>query len=211
MLKGRLQTLRLIVEIRDEHDDTAAREYLGQFVQRFSQPRLAAGFKQGKLAKDRAQVAGPAARRHMGVNMLVKRDEPNRILLAIQKVSQGRGQKFRIGEFRNSASLRISHRRAGVDQQMTLRVRVRAIFLDEVAIRAREQPPVEITQIIAGIVLTIFGEFGREACKGRAMQPGHESLDHGARQEFEGANACEHLWIEKAGGSWRGNRRRPSG
>ncbi len=62
-------------------------------------------------------------------------------------------------------------------EQVTLRVRVGAIFLDEVTIGASEQSPIEITQIVAGIVLTILGELGRETGEWRAMQAGHETFD----------------------------------
>ncbi len=97
--------------------------------------------------------------------------------------------------------MRVAHRRAGVDQQVTLRVRVGAIFFDEVAIRATEQPPIEIAQIVAGIVLPIFGELGREARERRAMQTRHESFDHCAREQFERTNPREQFRVEKSCGA----------
>lgn len=75
----------------------------------------------------------------------------------------------------------VVHRGTGIDEQVTLRIRVRSILLDEIAIGAAEQTPVEITQVVAGVVLTILGELGREAGKRRAMQTGHEAFDNRAR------------------------------
>jgi hypothetical protein len=64
---------------------------------------------------------------------------------------------------------------------VTLRVRVGAIFFYEITIRAAEETPVEITQVIALIVLPVFRELSRETRKRRTMQAGHKSFDHGAR------------------------------
>src|SRR5215510_6505479 len=86
---------------------------------------------------------------------------------------------------------------------MTLGVRVRAIFLDEVAIGAREQAPIEIAQVITRIVLTIFGELGRETCERRAVQPGHESLDDGAGQQLKRADPRQNFRVDKAGRAGR--------
>ena len=97
--------------------------------------------------------------------------------------------------------MRVVHRRAGVDQQVTLRVRVGAILLDEVAIGAAEQTPIEIAQIVAGIVLAILGELGREARERRTMQTRHETFDDRAREQFERADAREQFRIEKS--RWR--------
>src|SRR5580765_4314267 len=81
---------------------------------------------------------------------------------------------------------------------MTLRVRISPIFLYEVTVGAGQQPPIEITQVIAGIVLTIFGELSRKAREGRTVQPGHEPFDDGARQQFEGTDTRKNFRIEKA-------------
>ena len=56
--------------------------------------------------------------------------------------------------------MRVVHRCAGVNEQMTLRVGVGAVLLDEITIGASEQSPIEVAQIVAGIVLAILSEFG---------------------------------------------------
>ena len=44
-----------------------------------------------------------------------------------------------------------------------------------------EQAPVEIAQVVAGIVLPVLGELRRETGERRTMQSGHEPFDHRAR------------------------------
>ena len=105
------------------------------------------------------------------------------------KIRERRGEKLRVLKLRHRTCVRVIHRRAGVDQQVTLRVRVGAIFLDEVTIGAPEQTPVEIAQIVAGIVLPILGELGRETREWRTMQARHETLDHRTREQLKRTDA----------------------
>src|SRR5215211_7638895 len=114
-------------------------------------------------------MPGAITRRHMRVDLISKRNQTNCVLLAAQQVRQRRREKLRILKLCYRARVRVVHRIAGVDQQVTLRVRISAILLDEVAIGATEQTPIEIAQVVAGIVLTILGEFSREASERRAM------------------------------------------
>jgi hypothetical protein len=53
---------------------------------------------------------------------------------------------------------------------VTLRVRIGTIFFNEVAIGTCEQAPVEIAQVVAGIVLAILRELSREA-RGERCSP----------------------------------------
>ena len=93
------------------------------------------------------------------MNTSIKRDETNGVLLAAQQVCKGCGQVLGVLKFRYGRAVRVVHRRAGVDQDVTLGVCISAIFFDEVAISATKESPVEITQIVTGIVLAVLGEF----------------------------------------------------
>jgi hypothetical protein len=78
---------------------------------------------------------------------------------------------------------------------MTLRVRVGAIFFDEVTIGTCEQAPIKVAQIVAGVVLAILSELRRETRVWRAMQTRHETFDDGTREQLERSDACEQLGI----------------
>src|ERR1043166_9300403 len=103
------------------------------------------------------------ASRHMRMNSFIKGYQANRILLPIQEVCNGGGQKLCVLQFGDRGSARIFHRSARIDEQMTLRVCIGAILLNEVAISSTEQAPVEITKIVSLIVLAILCELGGES------------------------------------------------
>jgi hypothetical protein len=83
---------------------------------------------------------------------------------------------------------------------VALRVGVCAIFLDVVTVGAPQQLPIQIAQIVAGHVLAMLGEFGREASVRRAVQTRYEPFDYRARQQFERRDSREHFGRQKP---WR--------
>src|SRR5689334_5365136 len=89
---------------------------------------------------------------------------------------------------------------------MTLRICIGAVFFDEVAISSAEQAPIEITEIISLIILSVLGEFSRESRVGRTMQSRHEPLDNSACEKLERIDLGQQLGIEKARRSLSGRR-----
>ena len=55
--------------------------------------------------------------------------------------------------------------------------------LQEHALGAREDVPIDVAEIVAGGVGAVFGEFLTETELRRAVQAGHEAVDNCARHE----------------------------
>src|SRR5215510_5525886 len=96
------------------------------------------------------------SRRYVRMDQLVESDQTDGVLLPAQKIGERGGKKLRVLEFGYLALVRVAHGRARINQQVTLGVGVSPVLLDEVAISATEQAPIQVAQVVTGIVLTIF-------------------------------------------------------
>src|SRR5687767_13307892 len=83
---------------------------------------------------------------------------------------------------------------------MAANVRLVFEFLDEISIRPRHQPPIQVPRIVARRVRAILGKLDAEAVIRASMQPVPESLNHGPRAQLEVANRHQNLGIKKSGG-----------
>src|ERR1044071_6182771 len=107
-----------------------------------------------------------------------------------------RGEELRVLKLGDAAlAPRVMHRPARVHQERDLRVRVGAVLLDEEAVGAPEQTPVEVAQIVARVVLPVLRELGREPRERRTVQPRDEALDHRPRQQLQRPYARQHLRV----------------
>jgi hypothetical protein len=84
VLKRFLQTLGLIVKVRDDYDDAAARQYFGELMQRLGEMSFACGFKHREIAEDRTHVTRAIACGHVRVDFVGETDEADGVLLSIQ-------------------------------------------------------------------------------------------------------------------------------
>src|SRR5215510_927479 len=100
------------------------------------------------------------SRRYVRMDQLVESDQTDGVLLPAQKIGERGGKKLRVLEFGYLALVRVAHRRACINQQVTLGISVGPVLLDEVAVSTTQQTPIQVAQVIAGIVLTIFRELG---------------------------------------------------
>jgi hypothetical protein len=62
----------------------SSRQNLGELMKRLIEFCLSARFESREMSKDCAHVTGPISGRHMGVDLFIKRHEPDRVLLAVQ-------------------------------------------------------------------------------------------------------------------------------
>src|SRR6185295_14916813 len=121
---------------------------------------FASSLKFRKMTKNCSHVTGSISRRHVCMDLLIKRDESNRVLLPIQQIRYRCGEELCILKFGDRASARVVHRGTSVDQQMALRIGVGAILLDEIAIGPTQKSPVKVSKIITLVVLAILGKLG---------------------------------------------------
>lgn len=107
-------------------------------------------------------MARSRTRRHMLDHIFIERDEPDRVVLTDSEKRQRRREVLRVLELRDFAA-GVAHRSTGVNEQMYSRVSVALILFYVEPIGASEQLPIEVAQIVAGHVLPMLGEVGREA------------------------------------------------
>src|SRR4051812_36395380 len=91
----------------------------------------------------------------------------------------------------------VVHRLALVDDELAAQIRFVLEFLDEVAVRAPEDFPIEITQIVTGRVLPVLGKLDREAVIRTTMNPVPKTFDDRARPQFETADGHQRLRLDE--------------
>ena len=91
-------------------------------------------------------------------------------------MSDGRAQHRRIPTLGDARGLRI-HRATHIDDQMTIEIGLGVVLLDIEPVVASEKLPVQVSQVVAGQVFPMRGEFDREPDVGAAVQPVQKALD----------------------------------
>src|SRR6185503_3076934 len=127
------------------------RQYFSELMQRFGEMCFPARFEHREIAEDGTHVARAIERGDVRVDLVGEGDETDGVLLSIQKIRERGSKKLCVLKLRDFSRVRVVHRCTRIDEYVTLCVRVSAILFDEVTIGAREQAPVEIAQIVAGI------------------------------------------------------------
>src|SRR5438552_17180043 len=115
-----------------------------------------------------AKMARPMTGREVFANLFVKGEEADCVSLQIKNICEGRGQGCGILRF-GVAERAKAHRTAVVREQVATKIGFVFEFFDEVPIAARKHAPIDVTGIIAGSILPIFGEFDGKAVIWAAM------------------------------------------
>jgi hypothetical protein len=71
-------------------------------------------------------------------------------------------------------------------------------LLDVLAIRLREDLPIEVSKRVAGHVLAVLREFHAETVIGAPMEAREKSLDHEPCREIEAGKLRDEVGIEEA-------------
>jgi len=135
--------------------------------------------------------------RHVRDDVAVEGDDADAVALALGEVAEARPDETAVLELADPAATE-AHRLRHVEQDAEVRVGVRLILLDVVAIGAGVQPPVDAPDVIAGDVAAVLGEVDRGAEERRAMQAVDEAFDDVARHQLEVANPREDLRIHES-------------
>src|SRR5262249_57036557 len=108
------------------------------------------------------------------------------------------GQIARVLELRDAAA-REAHRPRDVEEHAEIRVRVRFVLLDVVAVGARVEPPVDAADVVARYIAPVFREIDRRAEVRRAMESVDETVDDGPREQIEVPDPREDRGVDEPG------------
>src|SRR5207245_2596216 len=92
------------------------------------------------------------------------------------------------------------HAAGSIDEQMGVQVGFFLVFLDVIAVGLAEDAPVDVANLVAGIILAMLGELDAEALVGAFVNAAEEALDDVARDEAEPAILGERGGIEEGFG-----------
>ena len=129
-------------------------------------------------------------RRDIIDDVVVEHDQPSRIALPISHVRQRSGDETRVINLVNLVRA-VRHRCGGVEQNQELAVGLAAIALEEAFIGPREHVPVDVAEVVALGVSTVFGKFLGETEVGRAVEAGDETVDYRLGDQVEAGDGVE--------------------
>ena len=191
-----MHRVRLLVEIRNQDQQPAAAEVLGHLVQRRAQAARTGRLQAIEHVQHDVHVLGRG--RHVLDDVVVERDEPDAVALAVHQIGQAAGQHLAVIELGDAAAA-VAHRLRHVEQHREVGVRVRLVLLYVVPVRARVQPPVDAADVVARDVAAVLGEIHRRAEVRRAVDAVDEAVDDRAGDELEVPDAREHHGIDEPG------------
>lgn len=94
------------------------------------------------------------------------------------------------------AGAAIFHRSAGVTDDVEADVRLQHVALDAEAIAAGVEPPIEVAEVVAGLVIAIVAEFDAETMKRTVVEATEETFHDVAGSEVEAFERREEFRIE---------------
>jgi hypothetical protein len=186
----------LLVEIRNQHENAAALEVLGHLVQRNRQVARSFGPRAVERMQDDIEVL--RRRRDLRDDVVVERDGADAVALALRQVGETGADVAAVIQLRDPLAGEL-HRSRDVEQHRQVGVGVGLVLLHVVAIGAREQPPVDPADVVAGDVAAVLGEVDRGAEERRPVVAVDEPFDDVARQQLEVADARQDLRVDESG------------
>ena len=114
--------------------------------------------------------------------------EADGILLVDEKIRKRSGDVLPVLELRKPVRRRASavgHRARSVEDDGRPQVRLVDILLDVEPLAARDELPVEIAEVVAGHIRTMFGELGAGAFARALVAAGDETVDGAVREELD--------------------------
>ena len=183
----RLQKFRHVTEAVAQEDHQPARgQLLGDPMPQRGEGRLAAGPGSLERLEDQEEVFRRGARPDHTAELRVVESQAHGVALVEHEVRQRGGDV--LGE-RELGRVRagVAHAAGRIDDEGGAEVRLLLELLDVVAIRLADRPPVDVADLVAGVVLAMLGELDRVALERTFVNATQEALDEAARHEGEGA------------------------
>src|SRR5207248_10330392 len=116
------------------------------------------------------------------------------------EVRQRRGHLLGVLELAERLAAAVAHAPAGVHDDERLEVRLLLVLLDEEPVGLAVGPPVDVPQLVAGVVLAVLGELGTEPLERAAVDAGEEPLDDGPGDQRQAAVAGQLGGVEREHG-----------
>ena len=91
---------------------------------------------------------------------------------------------------------RVGHAAAGIDEEVRLEVGLLLVLLDVVAVGLAEGAPVDVADLVAGVILAVLGELDAEALVRALVDAGEEALDEAAGDQRQAAVLGERGRVE---------------
>jgi len=132
--------------------------------------------------------------------MVSRADHAGGVVLAQEKPGERGCEHFRAFHFGSpSLCAAIFHRSAGVTDNIEPDVRLEHVTFDAETVVAGVEAPIEMAQIIAGLIVAIIAELDAEPVKRAVVQAAEKSLHDVARLEIESFERGQQLRIEAFG------------
>ena len=158
----------------------------------------AAGLQPIERHQQRAQVAGPRARRQHRHDVLVERRQADRVALAVHQVAERRREARAVLELRHPVVRAVAHRAADVEHQVAVEVGLLLELLDVVAIAARVDLPVDRRQMSSpGMYWRYSANSTLKPLNGLRCRPESKPFDDRPRLQLERAEARDDRGVEE--------------
>ena len=124
-------------------------------------------------------------------------DHARRVVLFEQEPGQSRREHPGAFELRAPSRLSaIRHGRTRVTDNVKAHVGFLHVTLDAEAIVTRVKSPVQVAQIVTGVVIAVITELNAEAMERAVVLPGQEAFHDVARFEVEPFKCSQHLGVK---------------
>ena len=160
---------------------------------------LAGSVRSGERGEDAAPLIAVRARRHGVTHRVVDEHDADGVALPEQEERERSTDALRVRELGQACAAPASpggcarpvHRPARVEDERGAQVGFFLELFDDPAIGPCRDPPVEVAQVVAGLIGAVLGEFRRESAARRAVKAGQEAVHDPARDDFEIAKGGE--------------------
>ena len=188
--------VRFVQQVGEKQNEPSTFDPLGQFVQDRAQPGLTAWTQGFESGQERLEVRKHRARWVELPGRGVKGQQTHGIALVQHEVGQGCRQ---VGGVLQLADLLRgeTHRSRSVDHQVGLEVGFFLELLDDKAVGARVDFPIEQADLIPGGVGSVLGELDAEPVVRTLMHPGDEALHHGPGSQGKIAQPADDFRVEE--------------
>ena len=183
-------TLRFIEQIGNEDYQTALSDAIRKQVERLRHVGTLAESQRVESHEDRPQVARSCTCRQHRRNRIVEGGQCYSIALPVHQIRKARREHRTVVQLGDTVRC-VPHRRADVEQQMAIEVRLLLELLDVIPVAPGVDLPVDRREIVAGQVLPIFRELDAEALERAAMKTRQEPFDHRACLQLDAAEPRE--------------------
>ena len=177
--------LGIVEAIGNQDDEPATGKLAGERVQGLAcvgdLPRLV----RGEALAEEPQMSCAVARGNEVAHLVVVDGEAERVLLLAGDVAERGGDAAGVLILRRQAGGAVRHGAGAVEDHMHAQAGLLLILPDVVALRAAEDLPVEVAQIVALHVFAPVGKLHARALERAAMAAGLRALDDVARADGE--------------------------